>query len=356
MTGVLIVFTVIALLFMFAGGQLVSRGFRRPADPALPPAQLANPAGAERVRGKVARAARKAPGKLGRFAAVTAGLALIAAPWVFVYEVLQGLSGLGHGMSKGRVLRVRGRARLAAPARDDGWAGDPVVLTGAPSSHERRILGEMWLVTARMEHASIPAFGQLGLHLAALGAPSRLVEASHRAALEEVCHARACFAIVQALTGVRESAGPIAELAAPAQDPIDRVRLAIGSLVDGCLGEGIAADVAARAAAQAQEPAIREILAMIARDEAGHAELAWDVLAWCLDGDLGVARAVRARIAILDRELAPRLPDLPGLDPAALARWGVIDQDRLGAIAAARIAAVGARASALLAEPARAAA
>ena len=357
MAAALLVFLLIALAFMYGGVRLVVSGLRRPPDPAIPPAQLANPEGVERVRGKVARAARKAPGKVGRFAAVTVGLALIAAPWVFVYEVLQGLSDLGGGMSKGRVLRVRGRARLAAPAKGDGWAGEAVVLTRTPSPHERRVLGEMWLVTARMEHASIPAFSQLALHLAALGAPSRLVEACHRAALDEIRHARACFAIVHALTGVRESAGPIAELAAPAAEPIDHVRLAIGSLVDGCVGEGIAADVAARAAERAEEPAIREVLATIARDEAGHAELAWDVLAWCLaEGGAPVARAVGARVELLDRELAPRLPDLPGLDPRALARWGVIDQDGLGAIASARIAATAARASALLAGDARAAA
>ena len=97
------------------------------------------------------------------------------------------------------------------------------------------------------------------------------------------------------------------------------IRLAIGLLVDGCLGEGVAADVAA-GARSARDPAIRTVLEMIASDEATHAELGWDVLAWCLaEGGAEVGRAVEVRIGQLGRELAPQLPDLPGLDAAALA-------------------------------------
>ena len=58
--------------------------------------------------------------------------------------------------------------------------------------------------------------------------------------------------------------------------------------------------------------------------------------------------AVARRIEALGAELAPRLPAIRGVEDAALTRYGVIDQDSLGAIASARIAAVQERARSLL--------
>jgi hypothetical protein len=130
------------------------------------------------------------------------------------------------------------------------------------------------------------------------------------------------------------------------------VRLAIGSLVDGCLNEGIAADVAANGARGARDPIVRDTLQMIAADEERHAELAWSVLAWCLDtGGETVRAAVAARVARLTDELAPRAPEFPGLSPERLVAHGLFDQDTIGRLAAARIEAVRLRAAALV-EPA----
>ncbi len=110
--------------------------------------------------------------------------------------------------------------------------------------------------------------------------------------------------------------------------------------------------MAAHGAHSAEDPTIRGALEMIARDEAGHAELGWDVLAWCLtEGGPDVARAVAGRVARLGREVEPRLPDLPGFDAAILARHGIIDQRTLGDLARTRIAQVQDRARRLLAEP-----
>jgi hypothetical protein len=339
-------FLIIALGCGIAGVLLIKSCTKPSADPPIASAHIANLEGGDRVRAKAWRTAGKVE-RIGRPLGIMFGLGLIAAPWVSVYLLFRSL-GEGWG-TKGRVLRIRNRAQLPEPALGEGWAGDEIVLRGSASARERRVLGELWLLTARMEHASIAAFSQLGIHLCALGAPARLLEATHRAALDEIRHARACFAVVHALTGVRQTAGPILALATSDPQPIDLIRLAIGSLVDGCVGEGIAADVASRGGELAEEPAIRQVLAMIAEDEARHAELAWDVLAWCLfEGGPAVERVVRARVAVLDRELDPRLPDIPGMDAAMLARHGVIDQDALGKLASARIAAVRERAHALV--------
>ena len=172
---------------------------------------------------------------------------------------------------------------------------------------------------------------------------------SNVAALDEIRHARRCYAIASAFAGKTLTAGRIAELATPDATPIDPIRLAIGTLVDGCVAEGVAADVARTASTVATDPVVRDALAMIARDEETHAELAWSVLAWCLELR-GVRRAVAARVARLDDELAPKLPDLGGFSAAGLAAHGVLDQARIGALAAARIDAVRERASLLVAE------
>lgn len=347
MEAVLLIFGVVVLLCTWGGIKLVARGLRESKAPPIPPAQIANLEGADAAYAKAHRVASRAPRKIGKGAAVTFGLGLIAAPWLFVYALFKSLSDLD--MTKGRVLRIKNRAQLPELATGDGWSADEVELDCTLTVDERQVLGELWLLTARMEHASIAAFSQLSLHLSALGAPARLLLATHRAALDEIRHAEQCFAIARAITGVAHTAGPIMALDGGGGSPIDLTRLAIGSLVDGCLGEGIASDVAGRSSHIAEEPTIRATLAKIARDEAGHAELAWDVLDWCLArGGAVVQRAVADRVEMLNEELTPRLPAISGVDDATLARYGVIDQSSLGAIASARISAVQARARTLV--------
>ena len=98
----------------------------------------------------------------------------------------------------GRPLRARGKV-VTAPlaAREgcdevrDGWqGGGPVPNMSSLSRAAREVLADEWTANARAEHASVPAFSRLSLTLVSLGAPARLVEGAHRAALEEIEHAR----------------------------------------------------------------------------------------------------------------------------------------------------------------------
>ena len=78
--------------------------------------------------------------------------------------------------------------------------------------------------------------------------------------------------------------GPLPELQkAPAVTGMSLAELAVESLIDGCLLEGVAAEVAARALIRARDRQARAALAVIARDEASHATLAWDVVHWCCE-------------------------------------------------------------------------
>ncbi len=370
MVGIVLLVLAAFLILIAAGvtrlGRSIYRSAKRLAlDAAVPRATIANPEGIDRVHARAARAGRRV-NAAGRHALLAFGVALMVLPWVGIVAlaglVLSLFDSFSHdSFSKGRVLRVRNRAQLPEVASGRTWHHDAeLVFDAPPPAAERAVVGELWLLSARMEHASIAAFSQLSIHLLALGAPARLVAETQRAAMDEVVHARACFSLASALLGEPKTAGPIAALAtadAAAGGAPDLVRLALGSLVDGCLAEGLAADVAAAGAAAAADSTLRKTLAMIAKDEARHAELGWSVLAWCIaEGGEPVRARVAERTARLERELTPRLPDLAGTDVAVLRRYGVIDQDALGGLAAARIAATQVRARALLADDVRLAA
>jgi hypothetical protein len=346
-------FLVVALMFvgimglaLYGGVRLLIFAVRRPErrDDPVPIAQVV-PGDHSTIRS----GQHQEPAGV-RVLAFAIGGALIGGVVFVIAAIHDFMTGWGEWGTKGRLLRLRGKAHLPEVEPGDGWSDDAAPAVDDVSDAERRVLAEAWLISARMEHASVAAFAQLGLHLAALGAPADLAERTHQAALDEIRHARRCFAFARAFGGQAWTAGPIAALGRDGGGAVDRVRLAIGSLVDGCLNEGIAADVAANGARGARDPVVRDTLQMIAADEERHAELAWSVLAWCVDtGGEAVRAAVAARAARLTDELAPRAPDFPGLSRERLVAHGLFDQDTIGRIAVRRIDLVRRRASELVA-------
>jgi hypothetical protein len=210
--------------------------------------------------------------------------------------------------------------------------GRPLMVDGAPVTAS--LLGGLprdraaahWARAALDEHASIASFARASLTLMALGAPAALVARTHAAALDEVDHARRCAALASRLAGRPMSFGPLPQCLAP-HAPADLADFAAATLVEGCINEGAAAEVARRAALAAADPEAREALSVLARDEARHAELAWDTVAWCCDagGD-----AVRRRLAdALDALPTPARGASGALDAASRA-LGLTD-DALGA-------------------------
>jgi hypothetical protein len=82
----------------------------------------------------------------------------------------------------------------------------------------------------------------------------------------------------------------------------DLASIAARAAKEGCIGETIAASVAAEELAAAEDPAVRSVLAAIAADEARHAELAWRTVAWAVRvGDARVRAAVEEVFAGLSR-------------------------------------------------------
>ena len=108
----------------------------------------------------------------------------------------------------GRPLRLRGALAAAPLGAADGWQADgPRPDVSSLSGEARAALEEIWGDAARAEHASVPAFSRLSLTLAALGAPAQLIEGAHRAALDEIEHARLSFGLAGAYAGTTVAVG-----------------------------------------------------------------------------------------------------------------------------------------------------
>jgi hypothetical protein len=210
----------------------------------------------------------------------------------------------------GRALRVARQAVTARATDAPGWEADLPAAAHLPSE-VLGALARLWTESARAEHASVPAFSRLSLSLVALGAPAHLVEAAHRAALEEIVHARLAFSLASAYAGEPVGPGPLPELQnARAVTATSLAQLCAESLIDGCLLEGTAAEVAGRALARARDDQARTALAVIARDEASHTALAWDVVQWCCaqGGDpvrRGLGAALRKAPATIESPAIP---------------------------------------------------
>ncbi len=175
----------------------------------------------------------------------------------------------------------------------DHSLASPVVASGHQCARDGEQLahGRAWARDAQIEHASIPSFLRLASELEAFGAPPPLVHRSRHAALQELTHARDCFAIASERAGVALSAGGLP--AAPARLP-DLERIAVEAWIDGCIGERAAALAAREARATSTDMQTDLALGRIARDEASHADLAWDIVAFALArGGEPIARAIR---------------------------------------------------------------
>jgi hypothetical protein len=159
------------------------------------------------------------------------------------------------------------------------------------------------------------------MDLVAMGAPPRLIARAHQDALDELRHTELCFALARDLDGKDLGPGDFAPAAAlPVRRGPRSLRLAalaVESLIDGALNEGISARVVAELARTDAEPRAREVLEQIARDEARHAAHGFEIVRWCVqEGGAPVKAALAAALATLPVELGAPLTPL-----AADGRW-----------------------------------
>jgi hypothetical protein len=274
---------------------------------------------------------------------VATGTILLLGSAVVLYA-----DGVGRGPVNGRALRIAHRVVTARATDAEGWeAGRSLAPAASLSPEVRRALAGLWTESGRSEHASVPAFSRLSLSLVALGAPAHLVEAAHRAALEEIEHARLAFSLAGAYAGAPVGPAQLPQLRrARAVTARSLPELCAESLLDGCLLEGVAAEVARRSLARARDPDARAALEVIARDEASHAALAWDVVRWCCErGGAPVRRRLTATLKRFPASVAP--PAIPETLAATLADHGWPGRETWEDAFRSTLATVTARVSAL---------
>ncbi len=195
------------------------------------------------------------------------------------------------GYPCGRPFVVGGEARVAPGVERSDWASSLRPNVRGLSPEERAEIGRQWLADAQDEHASIASFARFALELLAVGAPPELLRETHAAMNDELEHARACFGLASAYAG--ELLGPgLLAMGAAVGEEVSLERVVEAAIIEGCVGETVAAMQAQLALANATDPAVIAVLHRIAVDEAAHAALAWRFVRWALAQDEPSIRSV----------------------------------------------------------------
>ena len=149
--------------------------------------------------------------------------------------------------------------------------------------HSLHVAADIWRDRAGAEWNSISAFLDLAAQLQSVGAPQHLILRAEQAAHDELHHTQLAAAMAQELGHGELTFAPLKQARPLTQGTRLAVqRLAVESWLDGCINEGIAAHIARKEAALSTNPIVKQTLTTIAADEQAHAQLAWDVLHFCV--------------------------------------------------------------------------
>ena len=180
-----------------------------------------------------------------------------------------------------------------------------------------------WSFAAQQEHASIASFSKFSLELMAVGAPPSFLSRAHKAALDEIDHARMSFRIASVCAGQPLGPGPLPFSVASISETMTLQGSAIAAALDGCLNETIAALEAVAAAEGAKVEAVQLVLEEIGRDEQAHAELAWEYVAWAIGlGGPTLREAIRSAVESELRAMEFAVEPQQGSD---LSAWGLLE-------------------------------
>ncbi len=229
---------------------------------------------------------------------------------------------------------------VKAVVRDGGgWHFGASPDVASLSDATRRALEEAWLKDALFEHASVATFARFAVQLLGVGAPSRLLHATLSAGKDEIRHAELCFSLASAYAGraLEPDAFPLDDRLPIQRDLADIVS---ETIVEGCIGETLAALQAEAQLAVTTDPVVRESLIATVDDETRHAELAWQVVAWALaEGGERIRRVAERAFSSFDPPRAPNI-DLRGVDRAAFRAHGRLEPDEARRVALEALTAV----------------
>lgn len=213
--------------------------------------------------------------------------ALLVESWFFHAYAQQ--EWLLPSYSVGGGLRVQptfgdvGSCEVGRPFRDAAGRRQACAVRRGSAFDTRCPDAQRWAQRSSEELASVLSFLQLASELERLGAPAALTTRARQAAHEELGHARAAARLAEAFGGAPATPLPARPVLRPSLSRAQSLRrLALESWYDGCLNEGLAASIAHAEQREAGAPEEARTLAIIAREESGHAELALEVLCWAL--------------------------------------------------------------------------
>ncbi len=266
------------------------------------------------------------------------GLGLGWQACVVLFGIVGGVLGTLYGglvalfMSsggRGRQIRSFGRPLLAPVVAGSAWTQGDVALGSCAGLDDstRQALARQWRENGRTEHASVAAFAELTRELMVLGAPPALLASAQRDALDEIRHTEMCFALARALDGKEEGPGPLKAAGRHLSSHLGSrsvalASLAVSSLIDGVLHEGLSARVLARLARRCQDTEVAAMVKTIAADEGRHAAHGWDVVRWCVaEGGVPVVHALRGAAKTVTDHAASVQPD--GAKDGAWERHGI---------------------------------
>lgn len=220
---------------------------------------------------------------------------------------------------EGRCLREGEETVISAPQHHarSPW-GAPLAHIGGlediPASL-RRTLGLLWTRSALAEHASVASFSRVSLEMMHKNAPPEILRGLQQAGVDEVEHARACFAIASAYLG--HTVGP-GTLPLPQARDLSWEEIAAETLQDGAITETVAVLYAMRAREHCQQDSVRAAWAAVIEDESRHAALAWKMVRWAIEqgGD-----SVREAVVQAAHEAKPKIRAVSVPAPPHLRRF-----------------------------------
>lgn len=238
----------------------------------------------------------------------------------------------------GRPFLVDSEIRTAALRPGSGWnceAGQPLQLDPSSQALPEKIRTEIiahYLHSGLMEHAAVAAFARFALQLMGLGAPKDLVLRAITAQADELRHAELCFSVATHCGGGLEPGQLELDRALAALSPRD---VLVTTLLEGCIGETVAAALAEEAALLCTDPALKAMHRQIALDEARHARLAWHSVQWLLRAypELKPEAAKQFSRALAVPFHAENQPKSAAT--ASLEAYGVLSRERSAALHAA---------------------
>jgi hypothetical protein len=215
------------------------------------------------------------------------------------------------GTCCGRRFVVSGHDRTASLVAREDWqaAADACASDAELTAVSRHALSQVWAEDALLEHASIASFNWFALELLHVGAPATLVRAAQQAALDEIRHAELCFDLASRFAGTKLGPSPLAIAGLATRALAD---LAVAVLLEGCIGETLAAALAEAQLARCGDEQCRAALSVIVADEADHAVLAWRFLRHAVErGGAAVMERLQLASAAAPRTVPSRQVDVP---------------------------------------------